>query len=941
MSQAYLNMLFQASREEPKERLELLEVSLLDRLRPLAEEFRALTLELGLNIGWHYLLDQAWLADRLGEVRGKTILDAGAGMGTMQWWLADRGARVISVDLLPRKRVPEHFYRRYRVDGWTTADVPETLPKPYPALSSGGEVLLHTADLARMPDIPDESMDAVVSISSLEHNELDRIPAVAAELERVLKPGGRMLITLSATGGADFYHQPSQGWVLSEATLRRVFGLDGFISNFNRFDKIFANLKNNRELKESLSPFYFKSGDNGMPWGRWDPQYMPVGIEKVRLLPKENHALTALHLEGGREKGRKGAREAATAVRVNLIDVGSAGGLPEPWNAHPEAIGKRLTFEPRERADANPNVISVSAALWDRAGERNFYIYRGFNGTGSSLFLQNYDYVLQNFEQLKTRGPAGLAQTWLERSLLTDMERVKTTTLDEVLRGLEGREPFHFLKIDAQGAEYQILCGAENYLRNECCGLQLELFTLPLYKGIKLLDEVVAFLDGLGFELVKKFPSHGSFDSQHECVFLKRGVGDEVMSAIRRVYNLPGSRPTQIDRSTIRNNGTNMNPILPLEHSDSLPSHPLPDIPKSEIRNPRSGIDRERVLNLSQQKLPQFRDIHRGQRCVIVGNGPSLNRMELGWLRDEITFGMNRIFLGLDKFGFQPTYYVAVNPLVLEQSVEGIRSLRCPKFLSVNGLKWVGERSDIYYLLSRPGFSFSIDAARDWIWEGHTVTYAALQLGFYMGFEEVILIGVDHNFPTRGAANKEVVSGGEDPNHFHPDYFGRGMRWNLPDLERSERSYRVAQLVYEGDNRTIIDATDGGRLTVFPKADWRTVAEQGRQRRTQAQELNRSGEEQYRQGKFQEAQQRYSAALRLAPRAADIWNNVGVLQYALGNVPLAGECLARAIEYDPHCRDAYFNVSELFNATGNREGAKKVMESYRTLHPGEVELAGR
>jgi len=913
MSDEYLKMLFQASRNGKNGRLELLEVGLLDKLRPLVEEFRALTLDLGLVVGWHYLLDQAWLADRLGDVRGKTVLDAGAGMGTMQWWLAGRGARVISVDLLPRRRVPEQFFKRYRISGLTPSDIPETIPKPHPAVSFPGEVLLHTADLAQMPAVPDESVDIVASISSLEHNERDKLPGVIAELERVLKPGGRMLVTLSATGGADYYHQPSKGWVLSEATLRSLFGLSNLPSNFDRFDAVFQALKGCRELTDNLHPFYFKSGENGMPWGKWNPQYMPVGIERVKPRRHEEEVRTLVLDSASGELER-------AVVKINLIDVGSAGALPEPWNEHTELIGKRLTFEPRERAGRDPEVISMSAALWDKAEERNFYIYRGFNGTGSSLFIQNYDYVLQNFEKIKTRGPANLANTWLERSLLADVERVQTTTLDDVLKNLPEPVRFHFLKVDAQGAEYQILRGAENYLKSDCCGLQLELFTLPLYKGIKQLDEVVSYLAGLGFELVRKYPPHGSFDSQHECVFFKRDVNNEIMSAIRRIYGLPQLAPAAV--------------AIP-RSSDIGDKMSIPTIP---VAKPAEA-DRQRVLNAAQEKLPQFRDIHRGQRCVIVGNGPSLNKMDLSWLKREITFGMNRIFLGLDKFGFKPTYYVAVNPLVLEQSVDGIQALKCPKFLSINGLQWVGERDDIHYLLSRPGFSFSIDVARDWIWEGHTVTYAAMQLAFYMGFEEVILIGVDHNFPTQGAANREVISGGEDPNHFHPDYFGKGMRWNLPDLERSERAYKIAKLIYEGDGRRIVDATAGGHLQVFQKVDWLEVAQQGEHRRNRALAENRAGEELYRQGRFQEALVHYGTALRLAPCEAEIWNNVGVLQFALQNVPLAGECLARAMEYDPHCRDAYFNVSELFNSIGNQEGAKKVLNAYRQLHPEDAELA--
>ena len=110
--------------------------------------------------------------------------------------------------------------------------------------------------------------------------------------------------------------------------------------------------------------------------------------------------------------------------------------------------------------------------------------------------------------------------------------------LDDVLQELRHPFPYHFLKIDAQGAEYEILRGSENFLKDACLGLHLELFVLPMYKGIKLLPEVVEYLDPLSFELVKKFPAHGSFESQHDCVFLKRGNEGELIDTILAVYNL-------------------------------------------------------------------------------------------------------------------------------------------------------------------------------------------------------------------------------------------------------------------------------------------------------------------------------------------------------------------------------------------------------------------
>lgn len=481
-------------------------------------------------------------------------------------------------------------------------------------------------------------------------------------------------------------------------------------------------------------------------------------------------------------------------VKINLIDVGAAEGLPEPWKSHSALIGKMLRFEPREQAAQDANVISLSDMLWEKEEERNFFIYRGFKGSGSSLFLQNYDYVLNNFETLKTRGPAGLADTWIERSLPVDVQRVQCRSLDSVLRELNPTYPYHFLKIDAQGAEYQILRGAERYLRNDCYGLHLELFEVPLYKGIKLLDEVRAYLEPLGFELVKKYPAHGTFDSQHDCVFLKRDKNDPFMDSIRAAYILPTAVPRQS-----------------MQQQRLSPSYAT-----------GQATDIQGALRFSRERLGAFQNIHAGRRCVIIGNGPSLNKMDLSFLEHEICFGMNKIFLLFDKWKFRPTYYASVNPLVIEQSADEILKLPCPKFLSRNGFRFFDDPGDMNFINTHTRWEFSLDP-RNGLHEGWTVTFFALQLAYYMGFSEVVLIGVDHYFVTPGDPNKEVVSQGDDPNHFHPDYFGKGKNWNLPDLERSEQSYRMAKAAFEAAGRRIIDATFEGKLTVFPKADYRNL----------------------------------------------------------------------------------------------------------------------
>jgi hypothetical protein len=226
----------------------------------------------------------------------------------------------------------------------------------------------------------------------------------------------------------------------------------------------------------------------------------------------------------------------------------------------------------------------------------------------------------------------------------------------------------------------------------------------------------------------------------------------------------------------------------------------------------------------SIQRLKEYQNKFAGKRCFVIGNGPSLKQTDLSLLKNEYTFGMNRIYLAFEEHGFQTSFLVAVNNLVIEQCYQDFQSLTLPKFFS-----W--RAKNLLYPIGKPDanthFLFTTYTGQKFarqgyarFWEGATVTYVCLQLAFCMGFKKVILIGVDHNFDTKGNANQIVVSTGEDQNHFSSDYFGKGFRWQLPDLETSEKSYQLAREVYRAEGRQIVDATIGGKLSVFPKVEY-------------------------------------------------------------------------------------------------------------------------
>jgi hypothetical protein len=227
----------------------------------------------------------------------------------------------------------------------------------------------------------------------------------------------------------------------------------------------------------------------------------------------------------------------------------------------------------------------------------------------------------------------------------------------------------------------------------------------------------------------------------------------------------------------------------------------------------RESIARLKVLQGSYQ----------GKRCFIVGNGPSLKVTDLSRLKSEYTVGMNRIFLGFPDMGFETSFFLSVNDLVIEQSAAEIQKLTMPKFVSWRARRWLQPSDSLSFIhttYTGPGFARDISGR---VWEGGTVTNVALQLAYHLGFKQVILIGVDHNYVTTGKPNATVVSQGDDPNHFHPGYFGKGFRWQLPDIVAWENAYAMSRQAYEMDGREVLDATVGGKLQVFKKVAYESL----------------------------------------------------------------------------------------------------------------------
>lgn len=232
---------------------------------------------------------------------------------------------------------------------------------------------------------------------------------------------------------------------------------------------------------------------------------------------------------------------------------------------------------------------------------------------------------------------------------------------------------------------------------------------------------------------------------------------------------------------------------------------------------------------LSTAVLTRLRGTHSGQRAFVIGNGPSLNQLDLRRLQNEITIGCNGLFLAFDRMAGPPTYYTVEDVLVAEDRAKELKAVTgsvklapfdVSRFLDGGGFAFCNF---VRRYAGIPRFGWEFDRASYW---GGTVTFFNLQLAAYLGCNPIILIGVDHNYATDFNIKKEGkvwTSQEADQNHFDPRYFGTGYRWHDPAVDMMERAYHAAKAATDARGVRILNATAGGKLNVFPRVHFESL----------------------------------------------------------------------------------------------------------------------
>lgn len=253
-----------------------------------------------------------------------------------------------------------------------------------------------------------------------------------------------------------------------------------------------------------------------------------------------------------------------------------------------------------------------------------------------------------------------------------------------------------------------------------------------------------------------------------------------------------------------------------------------------EWRNTRLWLEGgDNRFSRSRERLLLLKNKHAGKPCVLIGGGPSINKMDLGKLKDTVTICCNGFHLKIPEIGFSPTYYTVEDPLPARDNAEQILNNESIKIVPLDLMHIFKNYDDsevIYTNLRRSKTTylssqfplFSANFADESYWGG-TVIYYNIQLAHYLGCNPIYLIGVDLSYvipdeiKRRGAVLQSV---GDDPNHFDPRYFGEGKKWHLPETERMQLSFSKALASLDEQGVRLINLGVDSKLQDVPKGNF-------------------------------------------------------------------------------------------------------------------------
>lgn len=162
----------------------------------------------------------------------------------------------------------------------------------------------------------------------------------------------------------------------------------------------------------------------------------------------------------------------------------------------------------------------------------------------------------------------------------------------------------------------------------------------------------------------------------------------------------------------------------------------------------------------------KYKNIHKGQRCFILGSGPSVNDIDFGLLKNEITFTVNQLVRNNQFEKLQTDYHMWADRIFFEidkdndEDVEmldtirlvNIKSPKAEVFYEIMAKQMIDDfklekDNNINYFqslgMNTEHIGRKIIDFSEPVPNYPTVVHSAIILAVYMGFKEIYLLGCD------------------------------------------------------------------------------------------------------------------------------------------------------------------------------------------------------
>jgi len=253
------------------------------------------------------------------------------------------------------------------------------------------------------------------------------------------------------------------------------------------------------------------------------------------------------------------------------------------------------------------------------------------------------------------------------------------------------------------------------------------------------------------------------------------------------------------------------------------------------------------------EKNRELRNIHKGKRCFILGSGPSIKKEDLKLLKNEIVIALNNFYVHEDfqeiMNGDVSKYYMTAPihaPQTTKEWEEWFKDMaenipkNCEMFFGLNArkedIKSILDKNNLFrnlkinWYFATKNFNYNtlnkkgLDITKP-ILAAEAVSVYALIIALYMGFDDIILLGMDHDYflyddeKDMRMYKSAIHQKDEFQRTFGNDFF-------IDEFLRQYRIFKKYRMIDINTDNKILNASDGGILKVFEKIKYSELFEE-------------------------------------------------------------------------------------------------------------------